>query len=311
MRHFLFIAAAWILPAAAAAAAAEPPRVVASIKPLHGIVAAVMGDTGAPTLLLRGAATPHAYSLRPSDARALAHADLVVWIGPALEGFLVKPLAALPAGAAVVTVQSEAGLTRYPVRTGGAFADHDHDHGHGHGHNDGDAGRIDPHLWLDPGNARAIADRVVASLAARDPDNAARYRDNAARFARTLDALDAELRRRLAPLAGIPYVVFHDAYRYFEAAYGLAPVGSVTLDADRKPGARRVRAVRQRIAALQARCVFREPQFEAAIIATLVAGTGARIGTLDPLGAALPPGGDFYPALLRGMAASLADCLAP
>lgn len=344
----------------AAPALADSPKVVASIKPLHSIAAAVMEGVGTPTLLIRGAASPHAYSLRPSDARALANADLVVWVGPELESFLVKPMAVLPDGATDLRLMAVSGMTLYELS-----GDHDHhghghghghekaeakghdhghghahekaeakghDHGHGHAHEKAEAkahdhghghdhdkghgkgpemamGEMDAHLWLDPGNAGVAAMAVAEALAAKDAANAARYRANAKAFAASLDALSAELRAQVAPVSGRPYVVFHDAYQYFQEVFGIAPVGTVTIDPERKPGAKRVSEVRAQIVDLEARCVFREPQFEAAIIETLVEGTDARVGTLDPLGSDLPAGPGMYEALLRAMAGSLADCL--
>ncbi|MEX2644254.1 MAG: zinc ABC transporter substrate-binding protein [Acetobacterales bacterium] len=319
----LFRLLALVLLVAGKPASAEAPRVVASIKPVHSIVAAVMEGVGAPTLLVSGAATPHSYAMRPSDARALASADLVFWVGPALESFLAKPLSVLPDSAKVVRLIDAEGLHRLPVREGGAFEAHEHghehghahqraepghDHGHDHGH--GPDGAIDPHVWLDPHNAEVMATAVAAALADRDPAHAERYGDNARRLVRELEALDAELREAIAPLHGIPYVVFHDAYQYFEAHYGLQPAGSITIEAERAPGARRVAEVRDRIVALGARCVFGEPQFRSDIVDTLIDGTGARAATLDPLGAALDAGPALYAALLRNLAADLRGCLA-
>ena len=267
---------------------AGAPEVVVSVKPIHSIVAAVMAGVAAPWLVVGGSASPHDYALRPSDAMALSRADLVFWVGKDFELFLAKPIAALAGEARVVTLMDIDGLTRLALGAGGAF---------------------DPHIWLDPANARVIAVATADALSAADPDNRARYGANAGALAARLDALDGELRAALAPLSDLPYVVFHDAYGYFERRYSLAMTGAITVNPQHKPGAKRLRELRDRIRALGARCLFGEPQFAPALIDTLVEGSGARTGVLDPLGAALAPGPEAYFALMRGLAASLRACL--
>ena len=274
--------------ASAVAGPAEVPRVVASVKPIHALVAGVMAGIGEPTLLVKGAGSPHAYALRPSDARALQDADVVFWVGPGLESFLARPLAALPRAARVVALAQVPGVVRRDA-----------------------AGAPDPHIWLDPVNALALVDRMVATLAAADPTHGARYRANGAALKDRIADLDADLARDLAPLRGRRYVVFHDAYGYFEARYGLADVGAIVANPERKPSARKLRRIRDRIRATGAGCVFAEPQFEPTLVQTVIAGTGARAAVLDPLGADLAPGEDAYFTLLRRLAAALKNCLAP
>lgn len=343
------ILATTLVSTAAAPSRAEAPRVVASILPVHSLVAGVMDGVGTPALLVRGGGSPHTYTLRPSEAKALQDADVVFWIGEEIEAFLEKPLEALPRNARIVALHEAPGITLLPTREGGAWdAHHDHhdddhggpeddhhghkdddhghkddhhghdddhhghedagedDHGHGHGH-----GMHDMHVWLDPSNARAMVGAIVAALAESDPANAARYRGNGEALVDRLTDLDAELARALVPVKGRPYVVFHDAYRYFEHRYGLTPAGSITVDPDRKPSAARLAEIRAKIAATGAACVFAEPQFEPAVVATVVEGTDARTGVLDPLGAGLAPGADAYFAVMNGLAESLRACLRP
>ena len=283
----------------AAAASADPPNVVVSIKPIEAIVGAVMRGVGTPYLLIRGSGSPHSYPLRPSDARALSNADVVFRVGPDLDVFLEKPLAAIANKANIVTLIEVEGLTLWPLRTSGQWTARDEAHG-----------AIDSHVWLDPANAAAIARAAAEALGAVDTANAATYRANATRFGADLDALDAELRGTLAPVREAPYVVFHDAYQYFERAYGLNAVGAVTISPERAPGARRITDIRALISGLGARCLFSEPQFEPAIAATIVEDTDARTGVLDPLGAAVAPGPGGYATLMRGLARALVDCLA-
>ncbi len=302
MKRFVWAAVAiggMAFPGASAAA----PGVVVSIKPVHALVAGVMKGAGAPRLLVRGAASPHTYSLRPSDARALRGARLVFWMGGGMEQFLEKPLKSLAHRARVIDVTEIKGLTLLPARRGGLWGPHV---------TDGDAtGRMNPHVWLDPLNAGAIVRGASDALAEADPENARTYRANGAELVRRLAALDRALRAKLAPVARTPYVVLHDAYPYFEKRYGLSPAGSVTVSPDRPPGARRISRIRKKLRARGAVCVFAEPEFRPALIRTLVAGTNARTGVLDPLGAGLPPGPDMYFSLMRGLADSLVRCLVP
>lgn len=283
-------------------AAAEAPRVVVSIVPIHSLVAGVMAGVGEPRLIVRGYGSPHHFQMRPSDAAALARADLVFWVGPALEGFLERPLANLgSAKARIVELLALDGLTRYAARPGGAWdrpaAAAPEDAG------------VDPHFWLDAGNARRIVAEAVRRLRAVDPANAPVYASNGAAVIRRIDATDRALRRRLAPMRDIAYVVAHDAYQYFERRYGLRPAGAITLAPDRLPGARRIRELRSQIVALKVRCVLSEPQFAPALIDVVIEGTRANRGTLDPIGAGFAPGADAYFQMMTANAAALAACL--
>lgn len=307
---------------AATAAQAEAPKVVVSIKPIHSLVASVMQGVGEPTLLVRGGASPHSYSMKPSDAKALSAADLVIWVGPELESFLEKPLKANAPKATRLTLMELKGLTLLETREGGAWEAHDHGHKGGHDHkghdhkhdhkghdHDDEHEELNSHIWLDPANARAIVTATAEALAAKDPAGAEAYRTNADRTLQQLDALDAELKAALAPVKDKPFVVFHDAYQYFEARYDLSAVGSITVSPDRRPSAKRLSAIRAKIGGLGAACVFAEPQFEPALVQTVVEGTKAKTGVLDPEGTELPEGVALYPTLMRNLAASLRGCL--
>lgn len=295
-----------------AVAAARPglaaPSVVASVKPVHGLVAAVMQDVGEPRLLLRGGQSPHTYSLKPSDAAALETADLVVWVGPELESFLARPLRSLSEPGRIMRLTRLDEVRLLQARAGGVW-EREAGHEHGHGDEETDEPGVDPHVWLDPDNAVAIVDAVAARLAAIDPANAAAYTANAERARAAITAADRDARTLLSPVRGAPYLVFHDAYQYFERHYGLNAAGAVAVTPDRPPGARRLYEIRERLGDLGVRCVFREPQFPPDLLRTVVDDMPVRVGILDPLGAALPPGPEFYPRLLRAMAQTLADCL--
>ncbi len=290
----------------AAQAPGQSPGVVVSIQPLHSLVAAVMAGVGQPTLLVRGASSPHDYSLTPADARALSRADLVVWTGPALETALARPIGSLADTALILETVEADGVEVLPVRASGAWAAHAGAEAGAEAH---DHEAIDGHVWLDPRNAAAIGRAVAAALARRDPAHGARYRDNAEALGAALRDLERELTATLAPVRTTPYIVFHDAYQYFERRFGLNAVGAIAISPDRAPGAKWVAEIRGRLQATNAVCVFTEPQFEPALARTVVEGTAARIATLDPLGVALAPGPAAYGELMRGLAAALRDCL--
>ncbi len=294
----------WLLVAAGSAMA--EPRVVTSIPPLHSLVAAVTAGVTEPHLLVPNGASPHAYALRPSDRRALSEADLIVWVGPDLEFFLEKALAS-GSRARHLEMTALPGLLRLPARHGGKFegAGHDHEPPGDHRHHDG----LDPHVWLDPDNARVLLGAVAAALVEIDPANAARYHANRLAAERELAVTVDTIERRLAPIKRRPYVVFHDAYRYFEQHFGLNAVAAVTVSPEQRPGARRLSEIRESIRASGAHCVFTEPQFEPSMVRVVTEDTGARSGELDPLGAGLTPGPGLYPRLLERLALSLEECL--
>lgn len=292
-------------------ATASEPRVLVTLKPVHALVAAVMEGAGAPELLLDGGASPHAYAMKPSDSRRLAAAAVVVRVSEGLETFLGRPLAGLPARTIIVTLDTAPGLTLHRLRTGAGFDAHDHAHGGGgHGGKGGVKVATDPHIWLDPANGRAIARHMAEVLAGIAPEHAERYRANARALSARLEALEQRLAAELGSMAGRPFLVFHDAYQYFERRFGLVSAGSVTASPEVPPSAQRLSRIRAVLAAKGAVCVFAEPQFPPRTIDTIVEGTGVRRATLDPLGASLAAGPGLYAALLEGLARDLGRCLA-
>ncbi|WP_416797888.1 zinc ABC transporter substrate-binding protein ZnuA [Ciceribacter azotifigens] len=293
-------------------------RVVASVKPIHSLVASIMQGAGEPALIVGGAASPHTYSLKPSDAQKLEDADVVFWIGHEFEAFLDKPLEALPGDAKVVALSDAPGLVELPFREGGPFEAHDdgdhEDHAGEAGsetahHDEHGHGGTDMHLWLDPMNAKAMASQIRDTLVAADPANAEIYRKNTETLDNQLDALDKEIAAAVDPVKDKPFVVFHDAYQYFENRYHVRVAGSVTVSPETMPGAERLSAIHAKIGELGAACVFAEPQFEPKLLNVVTEGTTARSGVLDPEGGALTEGPALYADLLRAMATSLVECL--
>lgn len=301
-----------------AGAGLAAPRVAVDIAPVHSIVARVMEGVDAPGLILRAGTSPHDYALRPSDAALIDGADVVVWVGPNMTPWMDGPIDALAGRAKVLMLDEAPGVTLLPARDAGPF-EPDHHEGEGpeeaarpEGH-EGAHGLdgMDGHVWLDPANAAAFAQAVAATLTAADPEHAAVYEANAAAFGAETTALSDEISSRLAPARGKPFLVFHDAYQYFEKRFDLPAAGSLALTDGEAPGAARIADLRARIGAEGVVCAFAEPSFDPKLIETVIEGSAVRAGTLDPEGIALTPGPDLYPALMRGLAESLADCLAP
>ncbi|MGO6720397.1 zinc ABC transporter substrate-binding protein [Rhizobium ruizarguesonis] len=303
--------------------AADAPVVVTSIKPIHSLVSAIMQGVGEPELIVDGAASPHTYNLKPSNARALQEAKVIFWVGPGLEAFLEKPLQALGRNASIAELDNAPGLVKLPFREGGAFEPHDdgdeHDSASGHEHDkaeathgaeaDHDHGAFDTHLWLDPMNAKAMAAMITTTLVAADPANALTYQGNAKALDDRLDALDTEIKGIVAPVKGKPFIVFHDAYQYFEHRYGIRVAGSIAVSPETIPGAERVSEIHRKVGELGATCVFAEPQFEPRLVNVVIEGTRAKSGVLDPEAATLKAGSDLYFTLMRGIADSMKDCL--
>ncbi|MGL6244070.1 zinc ABC transporter substrate-binding protein [Pseudomonas sp.] len=278
-------------------------KVLTSIKPLQLIAAAVQDGVAIPEVLLPPGASPHNYALRPSDVRKVQSVDLVYWIGPDMEGFLPRVLngRTLPS----VAVQNLPGLK---LRR---FAEDSHSHAeeadeHDHDHR---PGSLDAHLWLSPVNARVIASKMAADLSAVDPDNAARYQNNLKAFDERLDALDLRLKARLAGIAGKPYFVFHEAFDYFEDAYGLKHAGVFSVAAEVQPGAQHVAAMRTRLQEVGKTCVFSEPPLRPRLAETLVAGLPVKLAELDALGGYTPATAQGYEQVLEKLGNDLAGCL--
>lgn len=320
----------------AAAARGENLDVVVSIAPVHSLAAGVMEGVGEPHLLLQGGASAHTYAMKPSDAKRLQNADIIIQVSDGYEVFLQKSLKTLPKTARIITLDKISGITLLPVREGGEFEEHahdgDHKHGHthgktgGHAHGHGDKhtktagsygakdehaghGEHDVHLWFDPGNAQVIVRHLAGIFSQAAPQHAEIFKGNAARMIEKLEVLDAEVRRMSENSKGKPFIVFHDIVQYFEKRYGLSSAGAVTLSPERQPGAKRLAAVRKKISRLGAVCVFAEPQFSPKLIETIIEGTQSKRGILDEIGVGLTPGPDLYFQFIRKNAESLNSCL--
>lgn len=299
---------------ASSAAAREPVDLLTSIKPLQLIAAAVQEGVGEPAVMLPPGASAHHYALRPSDVRHLKAADLFYWIGPDMEVFLT-PLVQGRGGASQ-PVQALPGLTLRHFGEAHAaqeHASHDHDHDHDQTRDEHDhdhrPGSLDAHLWLLPANAVVIAEKMASDLSRVDPANAERYQANLAAFRQRLGDLDKRLKARLEPVANRPFFVFHEAYDYFEAAYGLQHDGVFSAGGEAQPGARHVAQMRQRLQQAGPSCVFYEPPARPRLAETLTRGLPVELAELDAMGGSITADAQGYERLLETLGGTLAECL--
>ena len=300
-------------------AVADVPSVAVDIAPVHALVARVMDGVGAPNLIIPPSASPHEYSLRPSEAKSLQDADLVFWVGEDLTPWLEKSIDTLSRNAEIITLldQSETKLLKF--RESALFEAHDHDdhddHDHDKAHDDHDDheghnhGTHDPHAWLSIDNAQSWLNVIAAKLSAVDPENAGVYYGNAASAIAELDAVEKEINATLDPVRGNRFVVFHDAYQYFENSFEFFAAGAISLSDASDPSAARIAEVQGRIKNEGIDCILSEPQYNANMVATVLSGTDAKTGVIDPLGSSLEPGPNLYTELVYDMAETLAGCL--
>ncbi|PYE84402.1 zinc ABC transporter substrate-binding protein [Pseudoroseicyclus aestuarii] len=289
---------------ACGAAAAEVPRVVTDVAPVQSLVARAMEGLGEPAMLVQPGTSPHSYTLRPSDAQALQQADLVVWIGPTLTPWLARPIASLAEQAEILPLLEQEGTIRLPLRAQEDFLAQDQgEEPAGHDH-----GTFDPHAWLDPENGKRWLTVIAEALQRLDPENAETYAANAEAGRAEIDAATAETAQALQPVRGLRYIVFHDAFHYFEDRFDMPAAGAVALSDATDPGPARLQALKQEVADLDVTCALAEPQFDPGLLESVIEGSGARIRLIDPLASRIEPGPDLYPQMLRSLGAELAAC---
>lgn len=299
-----------------AAFASEPLKVVVTIAPFHALVSAVTKGITKPTLLVRQGASPHHYTLRLSEVKAVQEANIIFWGGPELESFLVKPLKSINASPRIVQFDQVPNLSILPIRRSASFEAHRHDDHHHHTHAAATADNHihiaatkDMHFWLDPNNAKILVAYIAKTLSEIDPNHRAHYQINAKQFIQQIETMDLRLKNKLKSAQNIPFIVFHDAYQYFEKHYGLTAIGSVNIHPEIPPGVERLLTIRTLIEKNKARCIFREPQFKPQIVNTLAEETHTKVGELDPVGVSSQIGGDGYIQLLEKLADSFVECL--
>ena len=316
-------------------ALADVPNVAVDIAPVHSLVARVMQDVGAPDLIIRSGASPHDYRLRPSEAKALQDANLVIWMGKELTPWMEDAVKTLSTEAAILTLLEKDETTLLEFRESVLFEEHDHDdhsdkdhaETEDQGHDDHDDhsdkdhaetedqdhdehahGAHDPHAWLSPKNAKIWLNLIAAQLSTADPDNASTYFVNAAAAVTEIDTLMADVSTMLDPIRGNSFIVFHDAYQYFETVFEFPASGAISIGDATDPSPARIARVQDRIQEQKIQCVLAEPQFKKGLVVTVLEGTDAKTSIIDPLGDALEPGPALYPQLIRNMAKTLVDC---
>ena len=293
-------------------------EVLTTIKPLGFIAAAITDGVSEPKVLLPTGASPHDFSLRPSDIRSINSADLVVWVGPELEGFMAKPLANHSHALALTQVE---GMPLFNYATQDSHDSHDHDahdhdhaaHEHGdHDHDEGHEGHhhegVDPHIWLGPTQAKVIAKAIASELGKLDPANQARYDANLVAFDAKVDAKDKVIAGQMKAVNQKGYFVFHEAYGYWERHYGMSSKGHFTVSPERRPGAKTLVDIRKALEEKQASCIYAEPQFSPAVIESVARNTGAKVLLLDEVGEQVPLGPDGYPQFMQQLADAFAQC---
>ena len=308
---------------------ADVPKVAVDIAPVHSLVSRVMEGVGTPKLVIPAGASPHGYSLRPSEAKALQDADMVIWMGEDLAPWMEKSVETLSKGAEVITLLEESETKLLDFREGALFEEHDHGdhddhdehdkdhdaHDHDKDHDDHDDhdehahGEHDPHAWLSVENAQTWLNLVAGKLSAADPENAGVYFANAAEARAEIDALVKEVNSILGPVRGRNFVVFHDAYQYFETSFDFPAAGAISLGDASDPSAARIAEIQGRVRNEGINCVLSEPQYNPNLVETVLSGTDAKTGIIDPLGSNLEPGPKLYGDLIRNMAKALAGCL--
>lgn len=287
------------------------PKVIASIMPVHSIVANVMGNLAVPDLLLSGKNSEHAANLSPEQISNLGKADIVFMIGGGLEHKLgqISGTEAVNGKKFVALVDSP-GMKVLKIRTGGNFEeDDDEELPDIHDDQYGFALKYNPHVWLDPENAKAMTTAIAAELSEVDPENAKAYEANAAAYLSALDKLEADIAAATKPIQNKPFIVFHDAYPYFESRFGLEALGSISDANANAPSAKQLQEIREKIISAKALCVFREPQFDEKFVRVVMEGTSARPGILDVMGFDVAQGPGAYEEMMHNLAKSARDCL--
>jgi zinc transport system substrate-binding protein len=279
-------------------------KVIASIKPLHSLVSYVMDGVGTPGILVDGSSSPHTFQLKPSHATMLQEADIIFWIGEDLESFLETPLKSIAKNSRHITLMESDEIELLKFREKNIFGDHDehddHDE-HGHAH-----GEYDNHFWLDPEIAKTIVKIVTRELSEIDPANSSAYNSNSAKALKEIDQLINDVKSKINRDA--KYVVFHDAYQYFEKRFGVEVIGALTVNPEVLPGAKQLAEIREVIEHENVNCLFSEPQFNPSIAETIARDTGVKAAIIDPLGAKLDPGKDLYFDLIGDIASSFKSC---
>ena len=312
--------------------ASETTGIITTIQPITSLVSAVIGNTGKTISLIPTEISPHEYKLKPSDIKKLQNGNIIFYVSDHLETSITKVFENLPKNIKSINLMEDAGIKHLAIRDNEAWERHNHHHGHGdhhdhdkkakehddhehekhakkHDDHDNHEKEDDVHIWLSPDKAVKIIKKVNKELSLYFPENAKTYNKNTNQMIKKINELEVELKNELSGIKDKPYVVFHDAYQYFETSFDLNAVGSVALEGDIASSPKQISFIKDKIVKFKASCVFQEPQFDSKLVKIVAEGTNAQIGTLDPLGLNIKSGENFYLQLLKNMAKSLKDCL--
>ena len=289
----------------ATASARAELKVVTTIKPLHSLISNVMDGVGEPGLIIDGSISPHSFTMKPSHAKMLEEADVIFWIGEGIETSMEEPLDSIAKDAEVIEFMELDSIAKLKFREESIFGDHDdHDDHAGHeGHNHGE---FDAHIWLDPSNAKEMVHEIAHELGDLDPANKDKYEANAEATIKALDQLISDVGTDINSDA--KFVVFHDAYQYFEERFGVRAAGALTLNTDVLPGAKQIADIQDVIKDKGIKCIFSEPQFNPKIITTIAEDMNIKTGVFDPLGANIDPGKSLYFKLISNLGNELKGC---
>ena len=285
--------------------ATETTGVISTIQPINSLVSAVIGNTGKTISIIPAEQSPHDFKLKPSDVKVLQNGNIIFYVSNHLESSVTKVFKNLPKNIKLINLMEESGINHLAIRDNAAWERHDH---HGDDHDDHEK-EDDVHIWLSPDNAIKIVQKVNKVLSLYFPENSKIYNENTTKFIDKIRNLKMELIKELSPIKNKPYIVFHDAYQYFEKTFELNAVGSVALEGDIASSPKQISFIKDKIIKSKASCVFQEPQFDSKLVKIVVEGTNAKTGTLDPLGVNITGNKDFYLQLLTNMAKSLKECL--
>jgi len=281
-------------------------KVVTTIKPLHSLIMNVMEGVGKPALIIEGSTSPHNFTLKPSHAKLLEEADIVFWIGEGIEIFMEKPLESIVKDAQVISFMKMDNINKLKFREENIFESHD-DHNHDEDGHEGDAhGEFDAHIWLDPSNAKVMVLEIAQELSALDPANEKKYNANADKTILGIDNLINNINESINKKAR--FIVFHDAYQYFEKRFGITSAGALTLNTDALPGAKQISEIQNTINEKGINCIFSEPQFNPKIIETIAKDNDIKSGVFDPLGANINSGKSLYFSLIDNLSKNLKGC---
>ncbi|PRM47142.1 zinc ABC transporter substrate-binding protein ZnuA [Haemophilus influenzae] len=306
--------------------------VLTSVKPLGFIVSSIAeGVTGTQVLVPAGA-SPHDYNLKLSDIQKVKSADLVVWVGEDVDSFLDKPISQIERKK-VITIADLADVKPLLIQAHHEHFhedgdhdhdhknehkhdhkhEHDHDHKHDHEHHDHDHHEgltTNWHVWYSPAISKIVAQKVADKLTAQFPNKKALIAQNLSDFNRTLAEQSEKITAQLANVKDKGFYVFHDAYGYFNDAYGLKQTGYFTINPLVAPGAKTLAHIKEEIDEHKVNCLFAEPQFTPKVIESLAQNTKVNVGQLDPIGDKVTLGKNSYATFLQSTADSYMKCLA-